>query len=203
MGLRVTLVYTAFSLVIGLIIGFAASLGRMSKNAIIRAVATGYVELFRGTPVLLQLFWFFFCLPAILGIDIGNSISVVTSLSLYMGALSCESFRSAQRSIGTEQYDACIALGLPTRVKVLHVMLPQVILRSIPNILSNAVTVFKESALVSTVGITDLMFQSQFIADTTARPIEILTVTAAIYFVIAFSATRIATMLEKRIIVSL
>lgn len=202
-GLKVTLTYTVLSLIIGTILGFLASLGRTSSNKIIRALSTTYVEIFRDTPVLLQLFWFFFCLPAILGIEVGNSISVVTSLSLYMGALCCETFRSAQRSIGSEQYDACIALGLPTGVKILHVILPQTILRSIPNLLSNAVTVFKESALVSTVGMTDLIYQSQFIADSTARPIEILTVAAGIYFIIAFTATRIASVIERRLIVTL
>ncbi|HIE9049277.1 amino acid ABC transporter permease [Rouxiella badensis] len=202
-GLRITLIYTALSLIIGIIVGFLASLGRTSTNLLVRGVTTIYVEIFRDTPVLLQLFWFFFCLPIILGLDIGNAISVVISLSLYMGALCCETFRSAQRSIGSEQFDACIALGLSARVKILYVILPQTILRSVPNLLSNAVTIFKESSLVSTVGMTDLIFQSQFIADSTSRPIEVLTVAAGIYFVIAFTTTRIATYLEKRLISSL
>ncbi len=140
---------------------------------------------------------FFFCLPAILGMELGNVFSTVLTLSLYMGAISSESFRAALRSIGAEQRDACVALGLPARVSVPYVILPQTVLRAVPTLLSNCVTLFKESALVSAVGMADLMYQGQMIADSTARPIEILTATALIYFIIAFSVTRIVSFYER------
>lgn len=196
-GLGNTLYFTALGLLFGLTLGFLTSVARHAGHPVLRVIATAYVEIFRGTPVLIQLFWFFFCLPALLGVDIGNVFSTVLTLTLYMGAISSESFRAALKSIGSEQRDACVALGLPARVSVPFVVLPQTILRAVPTLLSNTVTLFKESALVSAVGMADLMYQGQMIADSTARPIEILTATALIYFIIAFTLTRIVTYYEQ------
>ncbi|MCB4769664.1 amino acid ABC transporter permease [Ancylobacter sp. Lp-2] len=196
-GLGNTLYFTALGLLVGLVIGFVVSVVRTAGHPLLKLVATGYVEVFRGTPMLIQLFWFFFCLPALLGVELGNVFSTILTLSLYMGAISSESFRAALKAIGTEQRDACIALGLPGRVSVPYVILPQTVMRAVPTLLSNCVTLFKESALVSTVGMADLMYQGQMIADSTARPIEILTATALIYFIIAFATTRIVTFYEQ------
>lgn len=196
-GLGNTLHFTALGLVFGLTIGFVVSVVRQAGHPVLKVIVTTYVEIFRGTPVLIQLFWFFFCLPAILGVELGNVFSTVLTLSLYMGAISSESFRAALKAIGAEQRDACVALGLPARVSVPYVILPQTVLRAVPTLLSNCVTLFKESALVSAVGMADLMYQGQMIADATARPIEILTVTALIYFIIAFSVTRIVSFYER------
>jgi polar amino acid transport system permease protein len=93
--------------------------------------------------------------------------------------------------------DACIALGLPRRVQVVSVVLPQAVLRAVPTLLSNCISLFKESALVSAVGMADLMFIGQNISNNTARPIEVLTAVALIYFVIAFPLTRLVTRVEK------
>lgn len=199
-GLGITLYYTAIGLVLGLSLGFITSIARQSRSWVVRFIATTYVEIFRGTPVLVQLFWFFFCLPVILGVDLGNQVSTIATMTFYMGAISSESFRAALRSIGSEQRDACIALGLPPRVAIMNVVLPQAILRAVPTLLSNCVTLFKESALISAVGMADLMYQGQMIADATARPVEILTVTALIYFVIAFSITRVVSYYEKSLL---
>lgn len=199
-GLFNTLYYTVISLVLGLTLGFTVSVIRQTGHWSLRFIATGYVEVFRGTPVLVQLFWFFFCLPALLGVELGSQICTIATMVFYMGAISSESFRAALKSIGAEQRDACIALGLPSRVSVPHVILPQTIIRAIPTLLSNSVTLFKESALISAVGMAELMYQGQMIADATARPVEILTVTALIYFVIAFSITRIVSYYERAIL---
>ena len=199
-GLGTTLAFTIVSLAIGLALGFLTSVARHYGPRPLAVTATGYVELFRGTPVLIQLFWFFFCLPALLNVEIGTAVTTVIALSLYMGALSSESFRSALRNIGLEQQDACVALGLPVRVSLQHVILPQAVLRAIPNLLSNCVTLFKESALISAVGMGDLMYQAQSIADSTARPIEILTTVALIYFLIAFTLTRVVALYERRML---
>jgi polar amino acid transport system permease protein len=199
-GLLNTLYYTGIGLTLGLTLGFIVSFIRQYGHPVLRAVATAYVEIFRGTPVLIQLFWFFFCLPAILGVDLGSEVSTIMTLTLFMGALSSESFRSAMRSIGAEQRDACVALGLPARITIPFVILPQTLIRAVPTLLSNCVTLFKESALLSAVGMADLMYQGQMIADSTARPVEILTATALIYFVIGFGLTRIVSLYERNVL---
>jgi polar amino acid transport system permease protein len=203
LGLWMTIKLTLICVVLGCSLGFVIGLARTSRSTILRAMSSVYVEFFRGTPVLIQLFWIFFCLPLILGVELSNLTSGVIALSLYMGAITSETFRASLKSIGPEQLDACIALGLPRRVQVTSVILPQAVLRAVPTLLSNCVSLFKESALVSAVGMADLMFVGQNISNNTARPIEVLTVVALIYFVIAFPLTRAVTLVERRVLAKL
>jgi polar amino acid transport system permease protein len=203
LGLWTTIQLTLVCIVLGCALGFLVGLARTSQSAILRTISGVYVEFFRGTPVLIQLFWIFFCLPLILGIELPNFVSGVIALTLYMGAITSETFRASLKSVGREQLDACVALGLPRRVQVTSVILPQAVLRAIPTLLSNCVSLFKESALVSAVGIADLMFVGQNISNNTAKPVEVLTVVALIYFVIAFPIARAVTLVERRILARL
>ena len=173
------------------------------KEHILRGISGVYVEFFRGTPVLIQLFWIFFCLPLLLGFELSNLASGIIALTLYMGAITSETFRASLKSVGPEQLDACVALGLPRWTQVTSVVLPQAILRAVPTLLSNCVSLFKESALVSAVGMADLMFVGQNISNNTARPVEVLTVVALMYFAIAFPLTRTVTLIERRILTKL
>ncbi|ANL31681.1 amino acid ABC transporter permease protein (plasmid) [Rhizobium phaseoli] len=200
LGLWMTIKLTIICVVLGCSLGFLVGLARASRNLALRAIAGTYVEFFRGTPVLIQLFWIFFCLPLLLGVELSNLASGVITLTLYMGAITSETFRASLKSIGREQLDACVALGLPQRVQVVNVVLPQAVLRAVPTLLSNCVSLFKESALVSAVGMADLMFVGQNISNNTARPVEVLTVVALIYFVIAFPLTRAVSLIEGRIL---
>jgi polar amino acid transport system permease protein len=200
LGLWTTLKLTLVCVVFGCALGFLVSLARTSPNRALRGISNVYVEFFRGTPVLIQLFWIFFCLPLILGVELSNFVSGVVALTLYMGAISGETFRASLRTVGREQMDACVALGLPRRVQIVSVILPQAVLRAIPTLLSNCVSLFKESALVSAVGMADLMFIGENIANNTAKPVEVLTVVALIYFAIAFPLTRAVSIIERRIL---
>ncbi|KLK91494.1 amino acid ABC transporter permease [Microvirga vignae] len=203
LGLWTTIQLTLICIVLGCALGFLIGLARTSRSAVVRAVSSVYVEFFRGTPVLIQLFWIFFCLPLILGVELPNFASGIIALTLYMGAITSETFRASLKSVGREQLDACIALGLPRRVQVTSVILPQAVLRAIPTLLSNCVSLFKESALVSAVGIADLMFIGQNISNNTARPVEVLTIVALIYFIIAFPLARAVSLVERRILAKL
>lgn len=200
LGLWMTVKLTVICIVLGCSLGFLVGLARTSRSLALRAVSGVYVEFFRGTPVLIQLFWIFFCLPLLLGAELSNLASGVIALTLYMGAITSETFRASLKSIGPEQLDACVALGLPRNVQIVNVVLPQAVLRAIPTLLSNCVSLFKESALVSAVGMADLMFVGQNISNNTARPVEVLTVVALIYFVIAFPLTRAVSVIEARIL---
>ena len=199
-GLATTLKLTVVCVFLGMLLGFALSLMRTSENRLLYAAGSVYVEFFRGTPVLIQIFWIFFCLPLVLHIDIGSMVSAIIALSLYMGAISCETFRAAMKSIAREQHDACVALGLGPFAKITHVIFPQTILRAVPTLLSNTVSLFKESSLVSAVGMSDLLYVGQNIATRTYHPVEILTTVAFIYFVIAFPLTRAVTIVEQRLL---
>ncbi|MBZ9705613.1 amino acid ABC transporter permease [Mesorhizobium sp. B2-1-8] len=203
LGLWTTLKLTLVCVALGCALGFLLGLSRTSPSRLLRAVSSVYVEFFRGTPVLIQLFWIFFCLPLLLGIELSNFVSGVIALSLYMGAITSETFRASLKSVGKEQIDACVALGLPRWTQITSVVLPQAVLRAIPTLLSNCISLFKESALVSAVGMADLMFVGQNISNNTAHPVEVLTVVALIYFVIAFPLTRAVTLIERRILTKL
>jgi polar amino acid transport system permease protein len=199
-GLATTLKLTVICVFLGMLLGFVLSLMRTSENRLLYVAGSVYVEFFRGTPVLIQIFWIFFCLPLLLHIDIGSMVSAIIALSLYMGAISCETFRAAMKSIAREQHDACVALGLGPIAKITHVIFPQTILRAVPTLLSNTVSLFKESSLVSAVGMSDLLYVGQNIATRTYHPVEILTTVAFIYFAIAFPLTRAVTVVEQRLL---
>jgi polar amino acid transport system permease protein len=199
-GLALTVELTVASSIAGIVLGFIASLLRTYGTIPVRAVVTGYVEVFRGTPLLVQLFWFFFCLPLLLHVDIGVRAASLTTLSLYMGAITCETFRGSLASIGKEELDACVALGLGRMTRITHIVLPLTFIRAMPTLLSNVVSLFKESALVSALGMADLMFVSQNIANTSARPVEVLTTTALIYFAVAFPLTRCVSGIERKVL---
>jgi polar amino acid transport system permease protein len=199
-GLGLTLAITLTCALIGSLAGFVISLMRMSKSRLLRAPTSLYVEFFRGTPLLIQLFWVFFCFPIVFGLSISPYVSVIISLTLYMAAITSETFRGALKSIASEQHDACTALGLTARVKVTYVIFPQALLRAIPPLLSNVVSLFKESALISSVGIADLMFIGQNISNSTARPVEFLSAVAVIYFLVAFPLTRLVGVVEARML---
>jgi polar amino acid transport system permease protein len=199
-GLALTLAFTIGCALLGSLLGFGLSLLRLSQSALIRVPTGLYVELFRGTPLLIQLFWIFFCLPVVFGISVPPYVSVVIALTLYMTAITSETFRGALKSIPSEQHDACVALGVASWNKVLYVIFPQALLRAIPPLLSNVVSLFKESALISSVGVADLMFVGQNISNSTARPVEFLTAVAVIYFLVAFPLTRLVGVIETRML---
>lgn len=198
-GLVSTIKFVSLAIIFGLIIGFFLSLCRSSKNKVIYWCSTIFIDIFRGTPVLVQLFWFYYCFPLFIGIQLEGFTSVCLSLTLYFSAISCESFRAGIKSIDSQQYDACIALGMNSIQRAIFVILPQSVLRSIPNLASNIVSLFKESALISAVGLAELMYVSQNIANSTGKPIEILTASAALYFIVAFPFTRLAMFAEKKL----
>lgn len=202
-GLMNTLRLTALCIGLGCLLGFLLAIAKTSNIRILRYTSTVYVAFFRGTPVLIQLFWIFFCLPLILGVELSNFACGVIALTLYMGAVTCETFRAAFTFVSNEQYDASIALGLSFRVQTLYVVLPQALIRAAPTLLSNCTSLFKESALVSAVGMVDLMFVSQNISNRTGHPVEVLTAAALIYFAIAFPVTRAVTLLERRVLARL
>ncbi|WP_028291947.1 amino acid ABC transporter permease [Oceanobacter kriegii] len=199
-GLWVTVAITLGCAIAGSLLGFVVSLGRMVNNVLVSGALKLYVEFFRGTPLLIQLFWIFFCFPVVLGISIPPYVSVIISLTLYMGAITSETFRGSLKSIEQEQHDACTALGLKHSTKVIYIIFPQALLRAIPPLLSNIVSLFKESALISSVGIADLMFIGQNISNSTAHPVEFLTTVAIIYFVVAFPLTRLVGYVESRML---
>ena len=143
------------------------------------ARATAYVELFRNTPALIQLLWFYYALPVLTGYQTGPFTAAAVALSLYMGAYSAEIYRSGIESIEHGQWEAGRAIGLTTRQVLARVVLPQAIRRMVPAFTNQAIELVKTTAIASFIAYGELLYHGKLLADIEFRPIEAFTVVAA------------------------
>jgi polar amino acid transport system permease protein len=201
-GLRVTVVITAVVIAISTVLGFPLALARMSRIEVIRWPAQLYIEIFRCTPMLVQLLWVYYALPAFLGITIPSFPSVVIALSANLTAFLAEAYRAGMQSVPLEQVEAAQMLRLSRLSIVRHIIIPQAFRQQIPTILSLDVSMFKDTSLVSTLAVQELTFQGNVLSSQTYRPMEIFTGVAIIYFVVAFPLTILTSYIERRIITS-
>lgn len=188
-GLRVTVVITLISMAVGMVLGLVAALARLADNRLLRALSSFYVDLFRSTPLLVQLIWFYFVLPIIIGYSISPFTAGAIALSLYGGAYLAEIYRAGIKSIDEGQNEASLALGMSPAQTLRRTILPQAVVRMLPPFGSMFVTLFKESALVSAIGVADLLRQGLSLSQFTVRPVEVLTVMALLYFLITYVQT--------------
>ena len=198
-GLQLTLLVTVFVIVLGILLGILVAAGRLSRNPLISKPVAMYIEFFRGTPALVQLVWIYYCLPIILGIELPSFTSIVVALTLNVGAFYGEAIRAGIQAIPRDQMEAADILGLSYPDKMRFVVLPQAFRIIIPVALSLSISLFKDTSLVSTLGVADLMYQARVLSTETYRPMEILTTAALIYFIIAFPCTIATRVLELRL----
>ncbi|MCJ9720335.1 amino acid ABC transporter permease [Agrobacterium sp. SHOUNA12C] len=197
-GLVVTLELTIAANVIGLTFGFVLALLIMSRIAVIRLPAMLFVEFFRCTPAIVQIVWFFYCVPMLFNIFLGSMTMGILALGLNLMAFNAEAYRGAIQAVPREQLDAGIALGLNPLQRILYIVLPTAFRASIPVLLTNGIVIFQQSALVAIVAVQDLMYQGKSLATETYRPIETFTVVALIYFAVSFPVTQLVGFLERR-----
>ncbi len=198
-GIAYTLAYTVGTVVLGLAIGLALGLGRLSRSCWVNAPLVGFIEVFRCTPLLVQIVWFYYALPVILNIQIPAAVAATLVLSLYTGAFYAEIFRGGIVSIEAGQWDAARALGLRWGGVMRLVVLPQAIRRMVPPFMNQSIIQLKNTSLVSTIAVPDLLYQGTLITADTYRPLEVYTVVALIYFVLLFPATRLVQYYEQRL----
>lgn len=199
-GLAMTIQITVIVLVLSMILAVPVALARMSSIEVLRWVAQGYIEIFRCTPLLVQLFWIYYALPTLTGITLPGFASAVIALTGNLTAYMAETYRSGFQSVPVEQIEAGKMLRLTRAQQVRYIILPQALKQQLPVILSYNVTLFKESALVSTIAVTDLMFMANQIASESYRALEMFTTAAMIYFVIAFPATLVLSRIERNML---
>ena len=198
-GLGFTLLYTVGSIAFGLIIGLLVGLLRLSRNWLVTLPLIAYIEAFRCTPLLVQIIWFYYAFPVLVGVDMPAVAAGMLVLSLYTGAFYAEIFRGGVISIERGQWDAARAIGM-RHVEVLRrVILPQAIKRMIPPFLNQSIIQLKNTSLVSTIAVSDLLYQGQLITSATYRPLETYTTVAMIYFAILFPLTLFAQGVEYRL----
>ncbi|MQB40583.1 amino acid ABC transporter permease [Rhizobium sp. ICMP 5592] len=197
-GLVVTLELTIAANVIGLAFGFVLALLIMNRIAVIRLPAMLFVEFFRCTPAIVQIVWFFYCVPMLFNLFLGSMTMGILALGLNLMAFNAEAYRGAIQAVPREQLDAGIALGLNPLQRILYIVLPTAFRASIPVLLTNGIVIFQQSALVAIVAVQDLMYQGKSLATETYRPIETFTVVALIYFAVSFPVTQLVGFLERR-----
>jgi polar amino acid transport system permease protein len=198
-GLQLTLLVTVTVIVLGLLLAIFVAAGRLSRNPLINKPVAAYIEFFRGTPALVQLVWVYYCLPIVLGIELPSVASIILALTLNVAAFYGEAIRAGIQAIPRDQSESADILGLSYVDKMRYVIMPQGFRIIIPVVLSQSISLFKDTALVSTLGVADLMYQARVVATETYRPLEILTVAAMIYFVLAFPCTVATRLLELRL----
>jgi len=196
-GLWVTLKITGVSLALALSIGLATAFLRLSGSYIGRALARGYLELIRNTPLLVQLFFIYFVLSPVF--DFNAWTAAVIALSLFEGAYASEIFRAGIVSIHRGQWEASLSLGLNMAETYRHVVLPQAIRRILPPLTGQAISLIKDSALVSTIAVYDLTMQGQAVIAETFLVFELWFVVAAIYLVLTLSLSVMVNMMEHRL----
>jgi His/Glu/Gln/Arg/opine family amino acid ABC transporter permease subunit len=197
-GLGVTLQIAAITIVLSMTLAVPVAVARMSAIEIVRWIAQIYIEIFRCTPMLVQLFWIYYALPALTGITIPGFASAVIALTANLTAFMAEAYRSGFQAVPVEQIEAGKMLRLNRFQQLRHIIVPQALRQQIPVILSLNISMFKDTALVSTIAVHDLMFQANTAATETYRALEFFTTAAAVYFCIAFPVSLLTSYFERR-----
>ena len=197
-GATVTLRITSLSIVLGLGIGIIAGLARVWPNAALRAVAGAYIELVRGTPLLVQIFLVYFGLPA-LGLNLDPFLAGVIAMGINSGAYVGEIVRGGIESIARGQMEAALSLGMTWHQAMYYVILPQAFVRILPPLGNEFIALLKDSSLVSTIAIAELTRTGQIIITRTFKSFEIWSGVALFYFVMTYLISRIVRFSEERL----
>jgi polar amino acid transport system permease protein len=198
-GLGVTLAYSVGTILGGMIIGVVCGMLLLARTKWVTLPVHYYVEIFRCTPLLVQIVWFYFALPIVLQIELPDWFAAGLGLTLYMGAFATEIFRGGIISIDKGQWQASRALGMTWPELMRSIILPQAIKRMVPPFVNQSIIQLKNTSLLYVVAIPDLMYTGSIIVSDTFRPLEVYTVVAISYFVILYPLTLYAARLEARV----
>ena len=196
-GLLITFQVSAMGLILAFLFGLVTALLRLSDSLIGTTVARLYLEIVRNTPLLVQLFLLYFVIAPVLGI--GRFTSALLALALFEGSYASEIFRSGITSIHRGQWEAAYSLGLGTYHTYRYVILPQAVRRMLPPLASQAISLVKDSALVSTIAVYDLTMRAQVIISETFLTFEIWFTVAAMYLAITVMLSFVVNVLENRL----
>lgn len=183
-GLRVTLRLTLGGALVGIVCALLAGFGRLSNQRLVRYVATAYVEVFRGTSVLVQLFWMYFALPRF-GVNISALTAGILALGFNAGAYGAEVVRGAVLAVPRGQLDAATALGFSPFQTRWRIVFPQAARAMLPPAGNLAIELLKSSALASMITLSELTFQAQILRASTLRTLEIFGLVLVMYFAVA------------------
>ena len=199
-GLGTTLLLALISVAIGCVIGAFVAIMRLSRSKVLGGIATVYTEVIRDTPLLLQLYFFYFLLPDLLpAMRLSKFTCIAVALVINSGAYMSEVFRSGIQSVDRGQTEAARSLGLSASQTMTRIVLPQAFKNVLPAMCNEFVAVTKETSLASTFYVGDLMTQYQTISGKTYLVIEPLVIIGVIYFVVTFTMSKLIAVLERRL----
>jgi len=197
-GILITLKISVFAEALAIIFGLFICFIRISKSSILREVAASYIEIGRGMPILVVIFWVYFGLPMLTGFAFSAFVSGIAALTFVYTAYLAEIFRSGIEAIKIGQEEAAYSLGFSKIQTMRRIVLPQAFRIVVPPVINTFVSMLQNSALCSVIGVDDLMRRSQLIVTETWRPFEVYTCVAIIYLVMTITFSKLSDYLEKR-----
>ena len=197
-GAVVTIEITAIAVGLGLVFGLITSICRLSRVRALEILAACYVNIIRGTPMLVQIFLIYFALPMVIGERINPFIAAVAACSVNSGAYVSEIFRAGIQSVDNGQMEAGRSLGLSWGQTMFYIILPQAFKNVIPPLGNEFISMTKETSLVSVIGFEELTRRGQLIIAKTYGSFEIWMTVAAFYLIMTLGIARLVSYLEKR-----
>ncbi|WP_372524927.1 amino acid ABC transporter permease [Piscinibacter sp.] len=198
-GTRVTVQLTAIAAVLGVVIGVLAALGKTSKWPPLRWIASGYIWVIRGTPLLVQVLFVFFALPVMIpALQLSDFVSACVALSFNVGAYNAEAIRAGLLAVPRGQMEAARSLGLSSWYTFIDVTFPQAFKISLPPLVNNIVALLKDSSLAYAIGVVELTNVGNRIQAATFQPLPILLTSASIYLLLTTVMTQISNAVERR-----
>ncbi len=199
-GTLVTIRITVMAAILAAAMALTASLAKLSAWRLLRWLANAYIEIFRGTSLLVQLFWLFFVLPLPpFNLTMTPYTVAVLALGLNIGAYGAEVMRGAFGSVPRGQIEAAIALNLPPVHRFFHIVLPQALVNAIPSFTNLLIELLKGTSLVSLITLADLTFRADQLVQSTFRSTEIFLLALLIYFLLAQAISLSMRALERRL----
>jgi len=193
----VTIQLSAMAIALGTTLGLIVALIRVARVPVVAQVARIYIEIFRGSPLLMQLFFVYFGLPY-LGYDVTKSFAAILALTLYSGAYIAEIIRAGIEAVPKGQREAATSLGLSFYEIMRYVIIPQTVTVALPPLIGFYIGLVKDTSLATIIGYRELIRESQSIIDRTARPLEVYLAVAVLYFIICYPLSMLSTRLERR-----
>jgi polar amino acid transport system permease protein len=197
-GLGMTALLWAIAFPISMMIGFALSLLSRSRLRIASALARCYVEIFRNTPVIIQLIWFFYAFPILTGYRLSPVVAALCGLILNASAYCCEIFRGGLASIPKGQWEGAQAVGMSHSQALRRVIVPQVFSRMLPAFTNRGIELAKNTSIASVIAVQELMYQGRALSAAYYHPLETLSTVAIVYFVLIYPGAFWASRFEKR-----
>ncbi|WP_395405829.1 ectoine/hydroxyectoine ABC transporter permease subunit EhuC (plasmid) [Arthrobacter sp. UC242_113] len=198
-GLGVTLQVFSGALVVATVVGLLVGSARLSRSRTLRYAAIGFTEFFRGTSALVQMFWVFYALPLMLGFPLPPLWAAWVVIGLNAGAYMAEMVRGAISSVPHGQFEAAVALNIPPRTRFRRIVLPQAVPVMVPNYINEAITILKETAIVSLIGIFDMTHIAKTLRTENGNSTLIFLTIAVIYLCMALIIAGAGKVLEARV----